>query len=295
MSHPSPSPIVQSGPPLSCMPGEPNKLSFPILETGRYLVSIENLADENLQWGDPGNAWDDVTLAVEGPGEFRSYWEHLVGKHVGDTGEIQLTKGGQLVMWHQNNVPTAALANARFDKFCSPAAKGTDYGGFDAAGGLRVGFRFTLLHKTANVQDIEVKTDPIVISKGDRPSDAPVPRKDLAGLRVKSPASPELFVIDPDGLRRYIPNPGTYNSLFRDWNGIVVDINVNEISRGADLTSGAVLVRAAGTAPVYLISNGQKRWITSPAVMDKYHFNWNTVLQVPAALVDFIPTGANWS
>jgi hypothetical protein len=29
--------------------------------------------------------------------------------------------------------------------------------------------------------------------------------------------------------------------------------------------------------------------------MDKYYFNWNTVVQVPHVLVDFIPTAGNWS
>jgi hypothetical protein len=152
-----------------------------------------------------------------------------------------------------------------------------------------------MAYQFANASDIEVKTDPLVTTVGMAAPMAMTPRPDLSGLRVKTPNSPAIFLIDPEGYRRWIPNPATYNNLFRDWNGVVVDINIGDIALGLNLTDGALLVRAAGTAPVYFVSNGTKRWITSPAAMDKYYFNWNTVVQVPHVLVDFIPTAGNWS
>lgn len=118
------------------------------------------------------------------------------------------------------------------------------------------------------------------------------PRPDLNGLRVKMPNRPEIYLIDR-GYRRWVPNPMTYNNLFRDWNGIVVDINIDEIPLAPQITSGAVLVRAAGTAPVYLVDAGVKRWIVSPAMMDKYYFAWNRVYVLPAGSVDPIPVGPN--
>jgi hypothetical protein len=118
------------------------------------------------------------------------------------------------------------------------------------------------------------------------------PRPDLNGLRVKLPNRPEIYLIDR-GYRRWVPNPGTYNNLFRDWNGIVVDIDIDEIPMGPGISSGAVLVRAAGTAPVYLVDQGVKRWIVSPAMMDRYHFAWNRVYVLPAGSVDPIPVGPN--
>lgn len=116
------------------------------------------------------------------------------------------------------------------------------------------------------------------------------PRPDLNGLRVKFPNRPEIYLIDR-GYRRWVPNPMTYNNLFRDWNGIVVDIDINEIPLAVQISSGAILVRADGTAPVYLVDQGTKRWITSPAIMDKYYFAWGRVYVLPPASVYPIPVG----
>lgn len=150
-------------------------------------------------------------------------------------------------------------------------------------------------HATAPAKELEVKTAQHELTIGIQPAALGNPRPDLAGLRVKTPNQPQIYLIDPDGYRRWIPNPQTYNNLFRDWNGVVIDININEISESAPLTDGAILARPQGAAPVYLVSNGIKRWITSPAVMDKYYFNWATVYQLPHVSLDFIPTGPNWS
>lgn len=149
-------------------------------------------------------------------------------------------------------------------------------------------------HATATAKDIEKRTDPYSLSLGTAPA-AAGPRPDLAGTRVKLPNQPNIYLIDPEGYRRWIPDPGTYNNLFRDWNGVVVDLDVNAIAEGSPLTDGAVLARASNSAPVYLVSNSVKRWITSPSAMDKYYFNWNRVYVIPPALVEFIPQGPNWS
>jgi hypothetical protein len=72
---------------------------------------------------------------------------------------------------------------------------------------------------------------------------------------------------------------------------VVVDIDITDIPLAPQITSGAVLVRAAGTAPIYLVDQGLKRWIVSPATMDKYYFAWNRVYVLPAGSVDPIPVG----
>lgn len=75
---------------------------------------------------------------------------------------------------------------------------------------------------------------------------------------------------------------------------MIVDINIDEIAASTPLSDGAILAKA-DTAPVYLVSNGLKRWITSPAVMDKYNFSWDRVYVLPRSVIDSIPTGPSWS
>lgn len=149
------------------------------------------------------------------------------------------------------------------------------------------------VRQTANAKDLQKDTPAVMLRIGATP-ETRTPRPDLAGLRVKLPNQPDIYLIDPDGYRRAIPNAETYNNLFRDWNGVVVDIDIDDIPDAAPISDGAVLARAGSTSPVWFVSNGVKRWITSSAAMSKYYFNWSKVCSVPHVLVDFLPTGASW-
>jgi hypothetical protein len=119
------------------------------------------------------------------------------------------------------------------------------------------------------------------------------PRPDLNGLRLGHPVTGAIYLID-EGYRRHIPNPETYNNLFRDWNDIIWDPYVNDIPELAPLSHGSILAQTNGTAPIYLISNGVKRWISSPYIMDRYYFNWGKVVVLnQPILLNSIPSGAS--
>ena len=149
-------------------------------------------------------------------------------------------------------------------------------------------------HKTADPKELEVQTEPEVISLGVLEAERGSPRPDLNGFRVKSPASPAIYLIDR-GYRRWIPNPATYNNLFRSWGGIIVDINIDEIPLASSISNGAILARPIGQAPVYLVDRGRKRHVASPAAMDKYHFSWDRVYNVPEILLSSILDGPSIS
>ncbi|MGW7363690.1 hypothetical protein ACWGI8_09730 [Streptomyces sp. NPDC054841] len=119
-------------------------------------------------------------------------------------------------------------------------------------------------------------------------------RPDLNGLRIKDVSGPAIYLI-LDGKRRHIPNPETYNNLFRDWNGIQHVVDAAAIDNGGPLSDGAFLGKAPNAPEVYLVSNGVKRWITSPAAMDKYHFAWNRIVSISPVALHAIPTGASIS
>lgn len=116
------------------------------------------------------------------------------------------------------------------------------------------------------------------------------PRLDLDGVRIRMPNQPTIYLVD-QGLRRAVPDPSTYNNLFRDWEGIVVDIDVDAVPLGPPIAHGAVLVRADGAPSVYLVDRGVKRLVASPETMNRYHFAWSRIHVVPPSLVDAIPVG----
>ncbi|HKQ51668.1 MAG TPA: hypothetical protein VJT74_04820 [Pyrinomonadaceae bacterium] len=146
-------------------------------------------------------------------------------------------------------------------------------------------------HRTTDANDFPEefrKVEPIDVSVGLDPNTYALggPRPDLNGSRIRHPAGAIYLILD--GMRYHIPNPPTYNNLFRDWNGIDTDINVTDITDGGALSDGAVLAVQNEGGVVYLVTNGFKRAIISPTAMDHYHFSWERIVRVPRILLDFI-------
>lgn len=110
----------------------------------------------------------------------------------------------------------------------------------------------------------------------------------LNGARVKSGAS--IYLID-DGMARHIPDPQTYNRLFRAWDQYA-DLNLSSFRVGPSISSRAFLMRADGRPEVYFVEYGTKRWISTPQVMERYYFNWDAVRVVPMSELRKYQTGA---
>jgi hypothetical protein len=128
----------------------------------------------------------------------------------------------------------------------------------------------------------------------ERPQAALLPRPELAGYRLVYPGETEVYLVDPAGFRRRIPNRETYSRLFRDGRGVVTTREAREVARRPDLAQSALLISAELDDSIYLLDDGRKRLITSSQVMDKYWFNWGRVSLVRRALVDALPNGEIW-
>jgi hypothetical protein len=122
------------------------------------------------------------------------------------------------------------------------------------------------------------------------------PRNDLNGLRVKVPGDPKIYLVDM-GQKRWIPNPTVYNNLFRNWDGVREEIAVTSIDTGPDIPTDAMLFICRDSGKVFLLDmqNGQfvKRWVTSPAAMDKYYFNWDKIVKLNFPEGATCPTGSD--
>ena len=113
---------------------------------------------------------------------------------------------------------------------------------------------------------------------------------ELNGQRVQVPGNNAVYLIDR-GVRRWIPNPETYWRLFNNTDGIQVASYYALIAVGQPLSTQAQLLNPQGGGAVYLVEPGVKRWVTSPANMDKYYFNWANITPVPQFVLYAIPNG----
>jgi hypothetical protein len=119
-------------------------------------------------------------------------------------------------------------------------------------------------------------------------------RPDLAGSRRLLPGSTSVFLVDPDGYRRAVPNSVTYNRLFRSWQGAIDDPDLEGIAERPGFSTSVMLIRGDLSTILYLLDHGLKRCIPGPAMMDKYWFNWDRIEVLKQFLVDTIPSGRPW-
>ena len=118
-------------------------------------------------------------------------------------------------------------------------------------------------------------------------------RPDLAGHLIQADGA--VYLVEGDGTCRWIPDPQTLSNLFTTvvvgsvWVCIPAVNNINDIDRGPDITSGAILA-SPDMAQVYLIDNGHKRLITN---FEKFHFDRERVVLVPDIALSYVPSGPN--
>jgi hypothetical protein len=120
------------------------------------------------------------------------------------------------------------------------------------------------------------------------------PHPPAAGYRVVRPGRPDIYLVDPAGYRRKIPNHTTYNRLFRNWRGIVDTHDLDEIAEGPPLRSGTLLVRGDASSEIYLLDEGHKRLLVGESVLDKYWFDETRVCLIRQLLIDHVPAGEAW-
>jgi hypothetical protein len=124
---------------------------------------------------------------------------------------------------------------------------------------------------------------------GSTPPEA-VTRPDLNGTRVRAPGTATVYLID-NGFRRAVPHIPAYEALFRDWECIVEDLDVEAIRLGDPLGDSVGLVKSGEASGVYFLDGTTRRHVANPQVMDKYRFAWERVRDVPPEEMGRWPEG----
>jgi hypothetical protein len=108
-------------------------------------------------------------------------------------------------------------------------------------------------------------------------------------MRVHAPGDPAIYLVDTNGQKPHIADPQTYQQLFWDRNGILV-ADLSNVPSSPDLNSSSDLAWDGTPGDrVYLVTHGQKRWITSRAVVDRYDFAPAQITVQPRSVLNRLP------
>jgi hypothetical protein len=120
-------------------------------------------------------------------------------------------------------------------------------------------------------------------------------RPDRAGWRACMRPGGAVYLVDPDGYRRRVPDRDTYGRLFRDSGSRSHDPAIRDLPERPPLARSTMLVRGDASDPIYLFDCGRKRRIASGRVMDKYGFDGARVFVIRQTLLDHVACGDEWS
>lgn len=115
----------------------------------------------------------------------------------------------------------------------------------------------------------------------------PVSSKVLAdGSLIRGVNSEKIYLIE-NGQKRWITDSATFVSRGYDWNKVIVvsemELYIYESGENIRSESGSIQERSLvkGSGPeVYLIENGQRRWIRDEKTFNHFNFDWARILQI---------------
>ncbi len=123
------------------------------------------------------------------------------------------------------------------------------------------------------------------------PSSPPAlpPPRSLDGTLVKELDLPAVYVIYGNA-KFWIPSPQVFSAMGFNWNNVKV-VPDGSLTCMSGVPIDGTLLKEFSTAPVYVMKNGKKCWISSPQVFNRLGFNWGDVRVVPDGGLSAIPDG----
>jgi hypothetical protein len=125
-----------------------------------------------------------------------------------------------------------------------------------------------------------------------------------AAINVTVQTADGALVLGPDGrvfvlqggLRRHVTDPATFEAEGYSWSNIIFvpETWLAAIPMGHPLPSVLAtgrLIQPEGDQIVYVIENGNKRYVTGPDVISGCGYGWGSLVVVSRAIADSLPTG----
>lgn len=161
---------------------------------------------------------------------------------------------------------------------------------------VHVKFRSSSGGESSVVSDSITYSPPAVSEVGEEEEEPTSPAVTLEeGSLVKEPGKPSVYLVE-NGLLRPIPNANIFEANNFDWNSII-EVSLSGYEIGEDLgypedydfTDG-MLVKGS-SANVYVISNGQRRWIQTEEIFNALGYKWSKVHNISDAKLGTYPEG----
>jgi hypothetical protein len=113
------------------------------------------------------------------------------------------------------------------------------------------------------------------------------------GTRIKSPSSPTVYLIGPEGIWYPIANETTYFNLFNSWAGLTVSSDFSCKDPAGGSLDGAYLVKKNTDPKVYIWNNVIRLFqpIPDETTFNYYHFAWS---KIRVRSTDIGPIGPEW-
>jgi serine protease len=118
------------------------------------------------------------------------------------------------------------------------------------------------------------------------------------GTLIRKESADPVYVLS-NGLKRWVAGRSVFDSLGYKMSQVrsISESEFNSYVSGGDLSSTNIhpdgtLIKNGSNTPVYLISNGQKRWVPSRAVLESKFF-WDDIISVSESEFNSYPSGSD--
>ncbi len=106
-------------------------------------------------------------------------------------------------------------------------------------------------------------------------------------ILIRESRQGKIYYLSNRNIKKWIPTAEIFNSYENKWDDVQV-ISKKEM----DSYTNVNVIKLIGDNKAYLIENNTKRWIPDANTFNKYHYNWDNILEVNRMEWEYYKTGS---